>query len=191
MKEEKFSLNGIVLILLMSSVNPGWGRVFIEANGQRFGQDDFDEELDLLFYAAANGFRSLSGKYPHLMNVSPEQYCSLVDSVYDDCYDPELWGVDNGNELVESTILRIEQAFDHTLIGLLSDGRSERIVFKGGDKAEALILPRLTLWNLFCHVAHWVEKNVPTSGFFKGQLSEVWKAEDMEYQVLRQATTLS
>ena len=67
MSLKQFSLNGLTLSIAPSSEHAGYGRVFLEAAGLRFGQDSVDEELDLFFYAAFHGFKSLSGVYPHLM----------------------------------------------------------------------------------------------------------------------------
>ena len=128
MSLKQFSLNGLTLSIAPSSEHAGFGRVFLEVAGLRFGQDSVDEELDLFFYAAFNGFKSLSGVYPHLMNISSEQYRSLVNSVYDRCYSPVLFGEADGDVLVESTILRMEMAFDETLIG---------VFFKPGSGADS------------------------------------------------------
>ena len=49
MRLKQFSLNGLTLAIAPSSEHAGYGRVFLEAAGLRFGQDSVDEELDLFF----------------------------------------------------------------------------------------------------------------------------------------------
>lgn len=175
MRLKQFSSNGLTLSIVPSAEQAGYGRVFLEVDDLRFGQDSFDEELDLFFYAAFNGFTSLKGVYPHLMNINAEQYRSLVNSVYDRCYSPVLFGAADGDVLVESTILRMEMAFDETLIGVLSDQDNERIVLHASCGGAALTLPQGTLHHLFSEAAGWVEKMIPPSGIYKGRkLSELW-----------------
>ena len=175
MSLKQFSLNGLTLSIAPSAEQAGYGRVFLEAAGLRFGQDSVDEELDLFFYAAFHGFKSLSGVYPHLMNISSEQYRSLVNSVYDRCYSPVLFGEADGDVLVESTILRMEMAFDETLIGVFSDRDQERIVLHASCGGAELTLPQGTLRHIFSEAAGWVEKMIPPSGIYKGRkLSELW-----------------
>ena len=41
--------NGLTLSIAPSSEQAGFGRVFLDVAGLRFGQDSVDEELDLFF----------------------------------------------------------------------------------------------------------------------------------------------
>lgn len=130
-KKEKFALECFV-----TSEAEMFGRIFLYVNGEKFGQDNFDEELIDYFFRVAKDTLFFN-EIPGLMSLSTNDYIQLIDCTYeefegDECL--EYSGFSKYSyEINSGTMFRSPYAFDRVLIGVVSDGKNEKVFIKDDD----------------------------------------------------------
>ena len=77
-KKEKFALECFV-----TSEAEMFGRIFLYVNGEKFGQDNFDEELIDYFFRVAKDTLFFN-EIPGLMSLSTNDYIQLIDCTYEE-----------------------------------------------------------------------------------------------------------
>lgn len=116
------------------------GRVFIYVDGNRFGQDDFDEELIAFFFNAIRG-SFFDNIFPDLMKMSPVEYIKFMNCIYsefsgDECERYLAFKFDA--EKIESGVVFLAPyAFDKVFISVVSDGVREKVFIK--DKVSGVM----------------------------------------------------
>lgn len=157
----------VALEISLSATYRGWGRVFIWIDGIRFGQDDFDEELDDFFLRALKDVERDVLNFCISEHVTGSDYKRLVDLAYDDEFDGAMLGIPEvgGDDFVESTIIRWPSAFDRTLLGCVPAKNADHIVAFDYERkiSGSKIVEKGTLWRVLRMAGDWCLGHVPPS----------------------------
>ncbi|MBF7073947.1 hypothetical protein ISG33_11105 [Glaciecola sp. MH2013] len=122
---------------ILSAENTNMGRIFLYIKGVRFGQNDFDEELDAFFFRILKEIKMMDNEFPDLFPLLPKEFVELVDCIYED-FTPPFCDTfkkfaDQSREIDWNAILRSGLAFDNMLFGFISKGNLEKIVINEND----------------------------------------------------------
>lgn len=157
----------VALEISLSATYRGCGRVFIWIGGIRFGQDDFDEELDHFFYRALKDVDRDVLDFCISEPVSGSDYKRLVNLAYDDEFDGAMLGIPDveGDDFVESTIIRWPYAFDRTLLGCIPAVNTDCIVAFDDERKVSCskIVEKGMLWRILRMAGDWCLEHVPPS----------------------------
>ncbi|MBQ1782333.1 MAG: hypothetical protein II007_01625 [Gammaproteobacteria bacterium] len=159
--------SSVALEISLSATYRGWGRVFIWIDGIRFGQDDFDEELDHFFHRALKDVERNTAHFYVSKHVSGSDYKRLVDLAYDDEFDGAMLGIPEigGGDFVESTIIRWPYAFDRILLGCVPAESADHIVAFDDERkvSGSKMVDKGTLWSVLKMAGDWCLEHVPPS----------------------------
>ncbi|MDN3648422.1 hypothetical protein QWZ13_05815 [Reinekea marina] len=140
-----------------TSRNSNTGRVFLYINGLKFGQDEFNEELEAFFFRAIKSIKSMNSEYPDLITLSTEEFVNLCNCIYDDFESPHcdsfISHKENGSEIDWNTIFRAEHAFDDFTIGYVTKDKIEKIFIHQDDIFLNYVMEKGSFENLFIELS--------------------------------------
>jgi len=149
--------SSFALECVVSLNNFNMGRIFIYINGIKFGQDDYDEELDAFFFRSIKSIKSMNNDFPELFSLSAEDFVQLTDCIYEDFSSPccNVFDkyINQSSEIDWNTILRAEYAFDSVLIGCVSKDDKEKIFLHKDDVFLEKIMEKGGFENYFLQLA--------------------------------------